>query len=233
MGDLFRTTQWSIVLKAARGGPDSHEALERLCGSYWPPLYAFVRRRGHDAEAARDLTQSFFTGLLEQRALRRIDPRMGRFRAFLLASMKNFLVNEFDREQAQKRRADNPRFLVNLEQAERGYPAATSLDPEDLYESRWARTVLDRALGRLREENEGSGRAELFRRVRDHLTGDDPDYERLADLGMSPGALRVAVHRMRRRLGALLRDEVAQTVSDPAEVDAELRCLLQAAARGL
>lgn len=235
VADRFQTTRWSVVLSAVRGGEGSVEALEWLCTTYWYPLYAFVRRQGHDAEAARDLTQSFFVSLLQQSALKKIDPQLGRFRAFLLASMNHFLSNERERENALKRRAEDPAFRVDLDTAERQYalePAA-SLSPEELFESRWARTVLDRALRRMDEEHEATDKADLFRRLRGHLTGEEPAYDRMADdLGMTQGALRVAVHRLRRRLGTLLREEVAQTVSHPSDVDAELRSLLQAAGRG-
>ena len=233
--DRFRTTQWSVVLSAAKGGVGSSEALESLCKTYWYPLYAFVRRQGHDADAARDLTQSFFAGLLARDGLSKIDPQLGKFRAFLLASMKNFLANERERDGAQKRRTDDPAFHVDVETAERLYAgeSATALGPDELFETKWARTVLESALRRLAEENGDAGKEESFRRLRGCLTGDEPPYERLAeDLGTTQGALRVAVHRLRRRLGAILRDEVAQTVDDPADVDGELRSLLYAARRG-
>jgi RNA polymerase sigma-70 factor (ECF subfamily) len=234
VAEQFRTTQWSVVLSAARGGTEARAALDSLCRSYWYPLYAYVRRRGHDAEAARDLTQAFFASLLEREALRTVDPSLGKFRAFLLASMKNFLSNQDEHRRALKRRADDRTFQVDLEDAEGRYFAepAERLGPEELFETKWARIVLDRALRRLREEYEGAGKGDLFRRLRGHLTGDEPDYDRLAeDLDTSKGALRVAVHRLRRRLGTLLRDEVGQTVSDTSDVDAELRSLLVAAGR--
>jgi RNA polymerase sigma-70 factor (ECF subfamily) len=229
--DVFQTTRWSVVLSAARGGDDSREALEWLCRRYWSPLYAFVRRRGHDTESARDLTQTFFLKLLERRALERVDPGLGKFRAFLLASMKNFLANEDARAGAVKRRAEDPDFSVEFEDAERWYARAPAagLGPEDLFESRWARSVLDRSLRRLREEYEAVGKGETFRRLQGHLTGADSPGD---DTGVSPGSRRVAVHRLRRRLGSLLRDEVSQTVADPADVDGELRSLLEAAGRG-
>ncbi len=235
MADRFPTTRWSVVLTATRGDQESRAALESLCKTYWYPLYVFVRSHGHDAEQARDLTQSFFLSLLQQSALKAIDPRLGKFRAFLLASMNHFLSNHREREGAFKRRADDPAFRVDLEDAERQYnlePAA-SLSPEEMFESRWARTVLDRVLRRMKEEHKSADKAELFRRLRGHLTGEEPAYDRLADdLGMTQGALRVAVHRLRRRLATLLREEVAQTVSDPTDIDAELRSLLQSAGRG-
>jgi RNA polymerase sigma factor (sigma-70 family) len=237
VADRFQTTRWSVVLAAARGGEGSAEALEWLCATYWYPLYGYIRRRGHDSETARDLTQSFFLSLLDRNSLRRIDPDQGKFRSFLLASVKNFLSHERDREHAVKRRPDDPDFRLDFEGAESRYlreggGEGGGLNPEDLYESRWARTVLDRALRRLGEEHETAGKAEMFRRLSGHLTGEETPYDGLAaDLGLTTGALRVTVHRLRRRLGALLRAEVAQTVSSSAEIDGEIRNLLQAIGR--
>ena len=233
-GDRFQTTRWSLVLTAVRGGAQSREALEWLCTTYWYPLYAYVRRQGHDAQTAQDLTQSFFVSLLEQSALEKIDPKLGKFRAFLLASIKHFLAHHRERENALKRRMNDPTLRVDLEDAERRYALEPSsgLSPEELFEARWARAVLQRALRRLREECETTGKGPIFQRLSGHLTGDEPDYERVArELETTTGALRVAVHRLRRRLGALLREEVAQTISDPDDLDDELRNLLQAASR--
>ena len=234
MADQFQTTRWSLVLEAAQGAEGSAGALAWLCETYWYPLYAFIRRQGNDADAARDLTQSFFLHLLDKQALQRIDPQQGRFRAFLLASAKNFLANERAHEQALKRRADNPAFQLGFDDAEQRYVAepATVLGPDDLYETRWALSVLDRAMRRLEEEQESAGKAASFTRLRGHLTGEEAPYDRLArDLESTAGALRVAVHRLRVRLGALLREEVAQTVSDPRDIDHEIRCLLEAIGR--
>jgi RNA polymerase sigma factor (sigma-70 family) len=234
VSDRFQTTRWSLVLAAARGDHGSAEALEWLCTTYWYPLYGFVRRSGHDPEAARDLTQSFFLSLLDRNSLQSIDRSQGRFRAFLLASVKHFLSNERDRARALKRRTDDPALRLDLEEAERRFltDSASGLSPEDLFEAKWARTILDRAVRRLREEHETTGRGDLFHRLRGHLTGEETSYDVLAvELGMSEGALRVAVHRLRRRLGILLRAEVAQTVADPDDVDGEVRYLLQAVGR--
>ena len=234
MGDRFQDTRWSLVLSAARGGAASRGALEWLCTSYWYPLYAYVRRKGYDVETARDLTQGFFASLLEQDGLKRIDPRLGKFRAFLLASMNHYLANQREREDALKRRADHPAFRVDLADVEHRYAQDPlgALDPEALFEARWARTVLERALLRLQDEHGTQERREMFGKLRGHLTGEEPAYDRMAeDLGTTAGALRVAVHRLRKRLGTLLREEVAQTVVDASEVDGELRSLLQAAGR--
>ena len=234
MADPFQTTQWSVVLSAARGGEKSRAALGRLCEIYWFPVYAFVRRKGLDADAARDLTQAFFAHLLEHDTLRSIDPKLGKFRAFLLASVKNFAANEHQRANALKRRAEDPAFHVDLDLAEARYQPSERLGPDEMFEAKWARTVLDRAIERLQNEHETAGKAELFRRLGAYMTGEEPHYDSLArDLDMTAGALRVTVHRMRRRLGSLLRDEVARTVADEADIDSELRSLLVAAGRGL
>jgi len=235
VSDRFQTTHWSLVLAAARGGEGAAAALEWLCGAYWYPLYAFIRRQGHDADAARDLTQSFFLHVIEKDALKAIDPRLGKFRAFLLASVKNFMANEREREGAQKRRADHPAFRLSLEDAEPRYlnERPADLSPEELFERRWARAILDRAVRRLEKEHAAASRGEVFARLRGHLTGEEAAYDRMAEeLGMTEGALRAAVHRMRRRLGTLLREEVAQTVASPADIEDEIRQLLQAAGRG-
>jgi len=234
LSDRFQTTRWSLVLAAAKGEHGSAEALEWLCATYWHPLYGFIRRHGNDPESARDLTQSFFLSLLGRNSLQSIDPSNGRFRAFLLASVKHFLSNERERAQALKRRADDIALHLDLEDAERMYllEPAPGLGPEELFEAKWARTVLDRAMKRLREEHETTGRGDLFRRLSGHLTGEETPYGVLAgELDMSEGAIRVAVHRLRNRLGSLLRAEVAQTVADPRDVDGEIRHLLQAAGR--
>jgi RNA polymerase sigma-70 factor (ECF subfamily) len=232
--ERFQTTRWSLVLAAAQGGAGSAEALEWLCRTYWYPLYGYIRRRGHDAESARDLTQSFFLHLLEKSALREIDPREGKFRAFLLASLKNFLSNERVRQGALKRRADDSAFRLSLHEAEERYlgERATALGPEEFFQARWARAVLDRVVQRLGDEHESSGKGEVFQRLRNHLTGEEASYDSIAEeLGTSAGALRVALHRMRRRLGMLLREEVAHTLSSTEDVDDEIRELLLSAGR--
>jgi RNA polymerase sigma-70 factor (ECF subfamily) len=234
MVDRFRTTRWSLVRAAAGDDGVRAEALQWLCETYWYPLYGFVRRQGHDAESARDLTQSFFLTLLEKDALRDLDPQLGRFRAFLLAAMKHFLSHEREKRKALRRRADDPAFRFDFEVAEGRYLREPAIErtPEDLFVARWAASVLDRAVRRLGDEYDASGKGELFGRLRGHLTGEEGAYAGLAAaLDMTEGALRVAVHRMRRRLGLLLREEVAQTVESPDEIDDEIRFLLHAIAR--
>lgn len=219
-------------MRAAQSSHSNRErALAWLCEAYWLPLYAFVRRRGVGADDARDLVQSFFAALLERDAIAKVRPEAGKFRAFLLASMKNFLANERARDAAEKRRAANPAFTVALDDAEAVYAreASRDLDAEQVFERRWALNVVSRATARLRQEYAASGRSELFEALQPHLSGDaDLSHARTASaLAMSEGAVKTAVHRLRKRLGRALRDEVAETVSDPDQIDDELRALLR------
>jgi RNA polymerase sigma-70 factor (ECF subfamily) len=227
----WATTSWTQVL-AARDAPssESRQALEGLCQAYWYPLYAFVRRQGHDAEEARDLTQAYFAQLLEKGYLEDFDPSRGRFRVFLMASVKHFLSKEREKAQAWKRggRAE----VVSLdEDPERRYryEPADRLTPEEIYERRWALTLMEHTLGRLREEFAGGGREGEFDELQGFLTGEAPriPYRDVAlRLGTSESAVKMSVHRMRQRFGTLLRDQIAQTVSSPDEVDDEVRHLL-------
>jgi RNA polymerase sigma-70 factor (ECF subfamily) len=230
----FATTRWSLIV-AARGNdlPQAREALSRLCADYWYPLYAYIRRHGKTAEAAQDLTQEFFARLLERDLFGAADPSRGRFRAFLLAACKHFLANEYDRDHAQKRGGGRPSVALDLGSAEGRYarePAYT-LTPEKLFERRWALTLLDRALARLREEFTARHKEELFDHLRVYLTGDRgaPGHRQAAEeLGMSAGALKVAVHRLRQRYREVLREEIAHTVEGPEQVDEEIRELFSA-----
>jgi RNA polymerase sigma factor (sigma-70 family) len=234
MGRQFETTRWSQVLAAGRAPTaDSREALSRLCEVYWYPLYAYVRRWGYDADQAQDLTQEFFVRLLEKHNLRAADPTRGRFRSFLLASLKHFLSNERDRAGAAKRGGRTTVLPLELENAEGRYsrepPDADT--PESIYERRWALTLLERTLARLRHEFDAAGKQALFERLEGHLTGEQealPYADLGAELGMSEGAIKVTVHRLRRRFGALLRDEIGETVSEPGLVDEEIRELFRA-----
>ena len=230
MGAGFPTTQWSVVL-AARGriGAEACEALEALCNAYWYPLYVYIRGRGHDPETARDLTQAFFADLLERDFLRPVDPAKGRFRAFLLASLKNFLGHQRERTQALKRGAGVPTLSLDGEDAERrfGREPVENLTPEQIFERRWGLTIMERAMERL--EAASSSRAGQFDRLRGYLTGAEPavSYRQVAaDLGLSEGAVKTAVHRLRQEYGRLLREEIAATIADPGELDDELRHLL-------
>jgi RNA polymerase sigma-70 factor (ECF subfamily) len=230
----FATTHWSQVLAAGQASTvHSREALARLCESYWYPLYAYVRRWGYDADQAQDLTQEFFAKLLEKHYLRAADPARGRFRSFLLASLKHFLSNERDRVGAAKRGGRATVVPLEFENAEGRYSRepADAETPETVYERRWAMTLLERTLLRLRREFEAAGKQVLFARLEGHLTGDQetlPYADLCVELNMSEGAIKVAMHRLRRRFGALLREEIGETVADPGEVDDEIRELFRA-----
>jgi len=228
----FATTRWSVVLAARDGlGTEAQSALAALCEAYWYPLYAFVRRQGCDAEAARDLTQAYFAQLLEAGYLRNVQPSLGRFRSFLLSSLKHFLSHERDRARALKRGGGATAISIDTENNEARYRSepADWQTPEEVFERRWALTVLEKALSHLHQEWAGAGKAAQYERLRSYLTGEEPQIpyrEVAAELGMNEGTVRGAVLRLRRRLGRLLRDEIAQTVTDPKELDDELRHLL-------
>ena len=236
----FRTTRWSVVLAAGDGDErTARAALEELCRIYWWPIYAFVRRNGHDAEAAADLTQSYFLSLLERRDLERMDPERGRFRSFLLVALRNFLAKQRERAHTLKRgRGQAPLSLdVDLEDAEARYvrEPAGGATPEEEFERRWALTLLDRVLRTLRAEAEAAGAGERFELLAPHLTGHGKGvaYRQIgARLGISESAVKVAVHRLRRRFGELLRAEVAETVADERGIEGEIRALLAAVAGG-
>ena len=230
----FATTRWSAVLAARSDSPKGAEAaLASLCESYWYPVYAFVRRRGHSSEDACDLTQSFFVHWIEKRALDRADPARGRFRSFLLTCVKNFLANEHERAAAKKRGGGRRIVSIDAGGAEDRYrlePAETKT-AEDLFARRWALTLLDRALERLRKFGESEGGPRHFDRLSAYLTGDAgaPTYAEVArDLGVTEDAVKSSVHRLRRRYREFLREEIADTVSDPADIDDEVSELFKA-----
>jgi DNA-directed RNA polymerase specialized sigma24 family protein len=225
----FATTQWSIVLTARDGtATQARGALESLCGSYWYPLYAYIRRRGHSAEDAGDLTQAFFADLLARDFLDGIDRSKGRFRSFLLASLEHFLARERDKAHALKRGGPVRPLSLDAEEAERRYQhePADRRTPEVVFEQRWGLTVLERTMERLRAEH--AEQPQRFERLKSCLTDSAPTHYRTlaSDLGTSEAAVKTAVHRLRARYGQLLRDEIAQTVADPSEVDDEVRYLL-------
>ena len=230
----FATTRWSLVLAAGqRSSPQSSAALATLCENYWYPLYAYVRRRGHDADEAQDFTQAFFARLLEKNDLAAADPERGRFRSFLLASLKHFLANEWDRNRAQKRGGCRSVLSIDFGTAEERYRAepAHDLTPEKIFERRWALVLLENVLARLHDESAQAGKADSFDRLKGFLTGEQPavTYGQLAaELNTSEGALKVAVHRLRRRYRELLRAEIEETVADPQEIDQEIRDLFSA-----
>jgi len=230
----FATTHWSVVLAA--GSPSSDEsrgALAELCGLYWYPLYAYVRRRGRGAEEAQDLTQSFFARLIEKRAVQAADPRRGRFRSFLLGSLKHFLANEWDRSRAAKRGGGRTVLSLDVEDAEHRYrlEPADDVTAEKLFERRWALTLLDLVLGRLRGQYVRDGKERVFDGLKGFLggAGEGGGYrEKGEQLGMTESAVKVAVHRLRRRYRDLLRERIAQTVASPEDVDDEIRHLFAA-----
>jgi RNA polymerase sigma factor (sigma-70 family) len=231
---LFATTRWSTVL-AARGpaGFEARRALEELCAAYWYPLYAFVRRQGEDAEAAQDLVQGFFVRFLERDALARVAPERGRFRSFLLACLRHHLSDERDRARAKRRGGRTVPLPLDFDTAEGRYvrEPSTDLTPERLYERRWALTLLERVLGELRSEYEEAGKGALFEALQPHLAGDAtkvPHADLAKSLGMSEGAVKVALHRLRRRYRERLRAEIAETVDSPEAVDDEIRHLFEA-----
>jgi len=229
MKSSFPTTQWGVVLTAAnRKDPDFRGALENLCQHYWYPVYAHARFLGNDRDAAEDLTQGFFAHVLETNGLRVADPDRGRFRAFLKASFDHFTANEQRFSRAQKRGGGKPLLGLDFSTAESTYryhEPADDTTPETSFERHWARMLLTRALERLEKEAQASPEPERFRRLEPFLTGrpDGIAYKQIGDeLGMTESAIKVAVHRLRRRYGRLLRDEVAQTVNSPEHVDDEL-----------
>lgn len=228
----FTTTQWSVVLEAGhRSSPESAAALARLCESYWYPLYAYARRRGSSAADAKDSTQSFFAHILEKGALAAADPQRGRFRSFLLTAFKNFLVDEHQRRQTQKRGGDVPHLSLDFDSGEQRYQFEPADDwtPEKIYERRWALTLLDQVIAQLQREYQHSGKGELFDLCKGYLVGAGPGYDALAEqLQMSSASLRVAVSRMRGRYRELLKREVAATLSDPDVADEELNYLRRA-----
>jgi RNA polymerase sigma-70 factor (ECF subfamily) len=232
----FPTTEWSAVLGAASTQPDrAAAALEKLCGRYWYPIYAFIRQNGNDVHKAEDLTQGFFAFVLEHHAFERAEPSKGRFRSFVLASLNNYILNEYDRTQTLKR--GGGQRIISFDEAlgeELYLHEAVDHDmSQKLFERRWAAMLVRRVLDRLREEFEQRGNTALFLGLQPLLTCEPETgtHESLArQLGMEIGAVKVALHRARRRFGELLRREVAHTVSRPEEVEEELRHLLAAIA---
>jgi RNA polymerase sigma-70 factor (ECF subfamily) len=232
----FATTRWSVVLAAgAPHGPAAREALADLCRGYWYPLYAFLRRRGHPSADAQDLTQGFFARLLEKDALRRAEPGRGRFRSFLLASLKNFVANEHDRNEALKRGGGREVLSLSFDfaAAENRYrlDPADEHTPEADFDRRWALALLERVRSELRREWTAAGKAAVFDRLERHLTGERADVsyrEQAESLGMTEGAVKTAVHRLRRRFREVLRAEIAETVATEDEIDDEVRALFDA-----
>lgn len=230
--DQFATTHWSMVVRASRPGESQSAALEDLCRHYWRPVYAFVRRRGHSPEEAQDLTQGFFERLLEKNWLAQVDPDRARFRSFLLTMVTRYVTNEFHRSHAQKRGGGVWTFSIHDEDLEHQLMADQSrFSPEQLFDRRWALTVLERAIQRLHEEAVQAGKESQFQALNPFLSQDaDPgDYPALArKLSMSPGTVAVAVHRLRHRYRELVRAEIGETLARPADTEIELQHLFAA-----
>ncbi len=232
-GGRFATTHWSLIVAAQDASvPEARQALAELCRLYWYPLYAFIRRNGHADDRAQDLTQEFFARLLEKDGLAAVDQSKGRFRSFLLAACRHFLANQWDRDHAQKR-GGGAVLSIDFDGAEDRYTHEPAHDetPERLFERRWALALLERVLARLRGEYEAAGKGHLFACLKGRLAGEGATASHArtaAELGVSEGAVKVAVHRMRKRYRELLRDEIAQTVDDPGQVEDEIRALFAA-----
>jgi RNA polymerase sigma-70 factor (ECF subfamily) len=233
-GDIFATTHWTVVLAAGkRSTPQSDRALEELCRAYWFPLYAYVRRHGHTKEDAEDLTQAFFARFLEKNYLEGLSAERGRFRAFLLASLKHFLANEWDKSRRQKRGGGLTPLSLDWQTADTQFQIAdpTEPSPDKAFDREWAVALLAKVIERLRAEYEADGRRKQFAELKIFLTAGKSALSHAAAakaLGLDEGAVRVAVHRLRKRYRQLLRDEIAQTLADAANVDEEMRALFGA-----
>lgn len=227
----FAATRWTLVLSAARCSetPRAAAAMAELCRIYWYPLYAFIRRRGYEAHYVEDLTQEFFTRLMDKHYLSAADREAGRFRTFLLMAVKRFLANDLEAARAQKRGGGRRLVLLDGLEPEARYhlEPADTMSPERLFEQQWALTLLDQVLARLQADMTAEGKAALFESLKNHLTGSrDQTYAATAaQLGMSEGAVKVAVHRLRRRYRELLQKEIEHTVANADEVDDEIRYL--------
>jgi len=230
----FNTTHWSVVLAAGQDAtPQTSDALERLCGTYWFPIFAYLRRSGHEFPDAQDLTQGFFAHLLEKDRLRSVHPAKGKFRSFLIASLKHFLANEWDKRQTLKRGGQFTFIPLDVENGETRYHLEPfhELTPDKAFERTWALAVLDAVRRRLQDEYTADGKAELFETLQPYLSGDKgatPYVEAASQLGLTESAVKMAVLRLRRRFGESLRQEIAQTVAEPSEIDEEIRCLFAA-----
>ena len=231
---VFATTRWSVVLGA--GGNvsrvDARTAMTTLCETYWPPLYAYLRRNGALPADAADTVQGFFSLLLERDDLARVHPERGRFRSFLLASFKNFQANQRDRQAAAKRGGRDVVLSIDVDAAEDQYKLepADQRTPESLFERAWALAVLDRAQQQLGERYKATGNEQRFDVLLPYLAGKQTEsyQDAAAVLGMTEGAVKTAVHRMRREYGDLIRSEVAQTVASAADIDGEIGALFEA-----
>lgn len=232
----FRTTHWSVVLLSAQTqAPGSRTALADLCRLYWYPLYAFVRRRGYSPEDAQDLTQGFFLSLLERKSLRRVSPEKGKFRSFLLASLKNYLSDAFDRDNSAKRGGQIEFVALDFQDGEERYhdEQADDLSPEKVFDARWALILLSHAMGRLRKEYVSQDKTAIIDALQPFLDPTNskrlPSYEDVADkLQVSLAGVKTLIHRLRRRYSEILREEVARTVNDTRAIDDEIHSLCEA-----
>ena len=229
--EWFATTHWSVVLQAGTSeSTQGNRALEELCRAYWLPLYTFVRRQGYGPHDAQDLTQGFFVRLLRSNSFSVVAPEKGKFRTFLLASLKHFLSDARDYERAEKRGGGQRLVYIDEAEAEQCYLQMPVVDPEPekTFDRRWALTVLEKAAERLTEEYVASGRAQIFEALKAFLSSEalPGQYEEMAPkLGMSPNAVGVAVHRLRQRYRECIRLELAQTVASPQDLDQEMEYL--------
>jgi RNA polymerase sigma factor (sigma-70 family) len=236
-GGAFATTLWSVVVAAGHGSAaDAQAALEQLCRTYWYPLYAHVRRRGYSREDAEDLTQAFFARLLTHKSLSLADSRRGRFRCFLLAALNHFLANEWNKARAEKRGGHRIQLSFDTASGEQLYDREDNreLNAEELYDRTWALQFLDQVRARLRHTYAEEGNADRFDALERFLPGEEtpPSYaQAAAQLGVPEGTLKAEVHRLKRRYGRLLREEVAHTMAGPGEIDDELRYLIQVLGR--
>jgi len=234
---LFATTHWSVVLAVQDDDPArAQEALEKLCRSYWYPLYSYLRRHGYSPPDAEDLIQGFFEQLLKRQALNKADPERGRFRTFLLSCLKKFVADQHDRAGRQKRGGGRVLLPLDIPNAEQRYNGALRSDetPEQHYERQWAATTVLKVLDQLRAEACAEGHGELLGNLQSTLTGDKPSvpYAVLAQrLDMNEGAVKMAAHRLRKRYRALFREEIAHTVDRPEELEEEIAHLFQVLSR--
>lgn len=229
----FLTTHWSVVLRAAdRSDPDRQQAMATLCENYWYPVYVYLRRRGQAPQEAEDLTQEFFVRLLERDFLEAANPDKGKFRSFLLVCVKRFLINRQQHDRAQKRGGGQVCFSFDAADADARYQLEPpdNRSPELLFQRRWALTLLKNALHQLANEMQQEGKQAVFDKLKIYLAAEDhaPSYDQIAaETGMTAGAVRVAVHRLRQRYRRLLREEIAATLDDPQDIDDEVRWLFQ------
>lgn len=231
-GGRFRTTRWSLVLAAGHDDDRSASALTGLCEAYWYPVYGFIRRQGYDSDAAKDLTQGFFARVIEKGYFREADPARGRFRAFLSASIRHFLSHERERARALKRGGPLPPLSIDFstEDGDWQIDPPHDLTPERVFDHQWAMVLLSRVLARVGQAQAAAGRGRQFEHLKGFVTGENEgiSYGAIGEiLGMTEGAVKVAVHRLRRQFRDTLMEEIAETVSEPSEIDAELNYLLQ------